>query len=245
MSTPQPTLHVLSAGACQGLVKDLRPEFSQQSGAAVEAVFGAVGAMREALLGGSPCDVMIVSEAVAERLAESGHLDPRSFAPVGDVETGIGIRSGDQRPDVSTPDRLAETLRTANGIYTADPERATGGIHFAAVLRNLGIYDEVEARLRIYPNGATLMRELAAATGPGLLGCSQVTEIIYTDGVEVVGPLPAEHGLTTRYVATRSASAAEPDLAAAFIASLTGAALASQRAAAGFLDPDPLRPPLP
>ena len=43
------------------------------------------------------------------------------------------------------------------------------------------------------------MRALADTTGPGAVGCTQVTEILYTPGVDLVGPLPAEFTLATMY----------------------------------------------
>ena len=47
------TLNLLSAGAAQGLVKALQPAFEQQRGCRLDARFGAVGAMKEALLAGA------------------------------------------------------------------------------------------------------------------------------------------------------------------------------------------------
>jgi molybdate transport system substrate-binding protein len=228
------TLNVLSAGATQGLVKSLQERYTKETGAVVQATFGAVGAMKERLLDGAPCDVMIVSESVTDQLVTAGYLDEVTCAPVGKVHTGIGVRSDETVPDVSTPERLADTLLAANGIYVADPLRATGGIHFARVLHQLGLYEQLEDRLQVFPNGATLMRELASSTAPGLLGCAQVTEVIYTPGTTLAGPLPGRFELATTYTATISRLASEGDLASRFIALLTGPDTASVRAEAGF-----------
>ena len=76
--------------------------------------------------------------------------------------------------------------------------------------------------------------ELAANQAPRLIGCTQVTEIRYTEGVELVAPLPARFELTTVYTAAVSANAAEPALAARFIALLAGADTRALREAGGF-----------
>ena len=68
------TLHLLCAGAAQGLVKALQPQFEADTGATLQARFGAVGAMKEALLAGEPCDVMIVTEAMIDALCREGRL---------------------------------------------------------------------------------------------------------------------------------------------------------------------------
>ena len=60
-ATPARVLKLLCAGAVKGLVAALQERFLAASGASVDGRFGAVGAMREALLGGAPCDVMIVT----------------------------------------------------------------------------------------------------------------------------------------------------------------------------------------
>ena len=50
-------LDFLSAGAAQGLLKALQPRFEASQGLVLKGRFGAVGAMKEALLGGEPCDL--------------------------------------------------------------------------------------------------------------------------------------------------------------------------------------------
>ena len=79
------------------------------------------------------------------------------------MRTGVAVRSGESQPDVSTPEALKAALLAADGIYFPDPQRATAGIHFANVLRELGIHDTLQPRFRTFPNGATSMRELAAS----------------------------------------------------------------------------------
>jgi molybdate transport system substrate-binding protein len=226
-------LHILCAGAAQGLVKALQPRFTEATEAMIEARFGAVGAMKEALLGGAPCDVMIVTDAMVVALQASGVLVAGARVPLGRVRTGIAVRSGDAVPAIATPDELKRALLAASAVYFPDPERATAGIHFASVLRQLGIERTLEARLRTFPNGATSMRELAA--GPaGALGCTQITEIHYTPGIALVAALPADFELATVYTAAIVATSARPGLARQFIDLLGGAGTRALREAGGF-----------
>jgi molybdate transport system substrate-binding protein len=126
---------------------------------------------------------------------------------------------------------LRIALAAADAIYFPDPERATAGIHFAGVLRKLSLYDAARDRFRTFPNGATAMGELARATTPRPIGCTQVTEILYTPGVTLAGPLPAEFELATVYsVALCRESAAARHL----VGLLTGPEAADIRAAGGI-----------
>lgn len=234
------TLHLLCAGAAQGLVKALQAQFEDQTGATLRARFGAVGAMKEALLAGEPCDVMIVTDAMIDGLAAEGRLQPDTRASLGRVRTGIAVQAGTPHPDVATPQALKVTLLASTAIYFPDAVRATAGIHFSNVMRELGILDTLQPRFRTYPAGAIAMRELAAAQGPGLIGCTQLTEINYTPGVELVAALPKQFELATVYsaaIATGQQSAAQTTqtaLAQHFIALVSGAGSAALRSAGGF-----------
>lgn len=78
------------------------------------------------------------------------------------------------------------------------------------------------------------MRELAAATGHDLIGCTQVTEILYTPGVQLVGVLPREFELATVYTAAACQRAANPAAARALVEMLAADANRAQRLAGGF-----------
>ena len=228
------TLHLLSAGAAQGLARALESRVRDELGLALEARFGAVGAMQSLFDAGEPCDVLILTDAMIVAQAAAGRLDGSTRTPLGRVRTGVAVRSGDAAPDVETPDALRGALLAADAIYFPDPERATAGIHFMKVLRELGIDQELAPRLRPHPNGATAMRELAAAASPRPIGCTQVTEILYTPGVQLVARLPVRFELATMYTAAVTTRAVDPALARRFVEAL--AAARALREAGGFED---------
>lgn len=228
-------LHILSGGAAQGVVKALWPQFAAQTGAELKGTFGAVGLMKEKLLGGTPCDVVILTEALIDGLVKSGDAVAGSATAMGRVKTGVAVRAGDPIPEVSTPDGLKKSLLAARGgIYFPDPEKATAGIHFVSVLKQLGIYDEVRGALRPYPNGATAMQHLAQASEADVIGCTQVTEILYTENVKLVAALPREFELATVYTAAVCTKAAQPELGRKLVQLLGSEASQSVRAKGGF-----------
>jgi molybdate transport system substrate-binding protein len=234
-AAPAPrTLKLLCAGAVKGLVEALRERFLAASGAAIDGRFGAVGAMREALLGGAPCDVMIVTEAMLAELRDQGAVAARPLAPIGEVRTGVAARLGEPVPRIASADALKTALLAAPMLYLPDTLQSTAGKHVAAVLARLGIAAETASRLAVHPNGATAMRALAESGPPSALGCTQVTEILYTPGLALAGPLPEPFGLSTVYAAGRTRGAAEPALAEAFIELLVGDSSAAERRAGGF-----------
>ncbi|RXZ37058.1 ABC transporter substrate-binding protein [Oxalobacteraceae bacterium CAVE-383] len=231
-------LNILSAGAAKSLVTSLQSAFCSDAGVGVEGSYGAVGAVHEKFLAGEPCDVVVLTDALIAALADSGQVLAGSGVPLGKVRTGIAVHDGAPLPDIADRAALSAALLAAQEIYVSDVQRSTAGIHFANVLRRLGIHEQVEARLRAYPNGAVAMAELAkaAAGGPAMarIGCTQITEIVYTGGVTLVGPLPPEFELSTVYSVAVSSKAAQPELAKRLIALLTSAQSQALRTAGGF-----------
>ncbi len=227
-------LNLLCAGAAQGLVKALQARFKAATGADIQARFGAVGAIQEALLVGEPCDVLVLTEALITRLVGEGRLQAGSDALLGRVRTGVAVRAGSPWPDVATAGGLKAALRAATGVYFPDAVRSTAGIHFAKVMRELGVHDELAPRFKTYPNGATAMRAMAESDEAQPIGCTQVTEIRYTPGVELVALLPAEFELATPYTAAITARSPQAALAAQFIALMTSTDALPLRSAGGF-----------
>ena len=229
-------LNVLSAGASKGLVESLQAQFSAETGVGIHGTFQAVGTIKEKALAGESCDVIILTAAMIDELARFGRVFPGTVAPLGRVRTAIAVREGDALPDISGHEALHRLVLASAAIYLPDAERATAGIHFVKVLHALGVYETVEPRLRSSPNGAMAMRELAQSLESPTIGCTQVTEIKYSPGVTLVGPLPAEFELATAYSVGVYFKAHQPELARRFAELLSGETARELRLDGGFED---------
>jgi len=229
------SLNMLSGGAAQGLVKSLAADFRGQTGFEIAGEFGAVGVMADKLRKGTPTDIVILTAALLAKLAEEKLIVTATISDVGLVETALAVRTGNPLAAVKDADDLRQTLMESDAIYVPDTKASTAGIHVANVLQQLGIATEVAERLRIFPNGATAMREMAASDARRPIGCTQSTEIISTEGVTLSGSLPPGCDLATTYTAGITVAAAHPQQAQALIALLTGIAQQEQRKQAGFV----------
>lgn len=227
------TLHILSGGAAQALVKRLQPAFEARHDCRIDGTFGAVGLMKDKLLEGAPCDLLVLSEALVRDLGKQGRADAATARAVGLVQTGVALKEGHAAVDLGSEQDLRTLLQGASAIYFPDPAKATAGIHFMKVLHALGLAGDA-ARLRTFPNGATAMAALAQAAEPDAVGCTQVTEILMTRGVRLAGLLPPPHELATTYTAAVAADAKEPQLAQALIEALTSPEAAQARKECGF-----------
>ena len=229
------SLNILSGGAAQGLVASLLPTFKERTGLDIVGHFGAVGAMADKLREGVPTDIVILTAALVAKLAEEKLVFRTSIAAVGAVETAIAVRAGDPEVSVGNAGALRAALLASDAIFVPDTKASTAGIHMAKVLGDLGIADEVAPRLRVYPNGATAMRHLAASDASRPIGCTQATEIINTEGVELSGALPQGCELKTMYMAAIAAHAVRAEAAQTLINLLTAREQHDLRSRTGFL----------
>jgi molybdate transport system substrate-binding protein len=230
------SLKILSGGAAQGLVAAVAPQFKAMTGLDIEGEFGAVGAMADKLRAGTQADIVVLTAAMIVDLARENRLVATSVADIGLVETAIAIRAADPPVSVRNTVELRKAFLTADAIFVPDTRASTAGIHVAKVLQQLGIADEVAARLKIFPNGATAMRNLAASTAARPIGCTQSTEIISTSGVVLSGSLPRGCELSTVYTAAVATQADDANHAQDLISLLTGIEQRDLRERAGFLE---------
>jgi molybdate transport system substrate-binding protein len=156
------------------------------------------------------------------------------MAALGVVKTGIAVKAGAAHPAIQTRADLQAAFRAAEGIYFPDPKLATAGIHFFKVLQTLGLDAELADRFRTFPNGATAMAAMAKDTGAHLIGCTQVTEIKYTSGIDLIGLLPQEFELATVYALGIPVAAQNPELAQKLADLLTSTSTRALRMAGGF-----------
>lgn len=228
------TIKMLSGGAAQGLVGACTAQFQAATGLAIDATFGAVGALQQKLRDGADVDIIILTDTLIAGLISDGRVAAGTQRDLGLVHTAIAVRAGDEPANVRDGDALGRALRAADAIYFPDPAIATAGGHFAKVIDRLGLTAELVSRFKIFPNGHAAMRAMAAHEGPTPLGCTQTTEILATPGARLCGPLPKGYELATTYAAGIMSTSAQRDRAGELIAMLAAKAASEAGAALGF-----------
>src|SRR5262249_26790671 len=152
-------------------------------------------AMRDQWAAGTPCDVLILSAKLLDDLAGDGAIDAR--VALGRVRTGVAVPSGSVLPPIADGDELRRAFLAATSLYLPDPQRATARIQCVEVLQRWGFPAGRQPGLRRFPKGAGAVAGFAPAVEERPIGCTQVTEILYTPGVTLVGAFPAGFELNT------------------------------------------------
>jgi molybdate transport system substrate-binding protein len=225
---------VLSGGAVRSPLLAAVPSFETRSGHAVRFTFAPAGEIAERVAAGEVYDLLIAPAEDVAAYERRGKVVRGSGVPLGKVGIGVAVHERAAIPDISTPDAFRRTLLAASSVVYIDPARGTSGKHFAAVLGELGIAREVNAKAKLGSGG-----EVVGPVGRGEieLGVHQITAILAVPGVKLVGPLPPPLQKWTTYTAVRMAGADAPEAARALVEFLSGDEARAAFAARGFAAP--------
>ncbi len=125
-------LKVLSAGAVEGPVRALTPEFMRDTGHDVALEFNTVGALKDRFLGGEKTDLILLSVPAIESLEQAGKLAAGSRTDLGRATCGVAVRDGMLMPNIATPEAFQHALVSAQTIGANDPAHGgSSGIYFA------------------------------------------------------------------------------------------------------------------
>jgi molybdate transport system substrate-binding protein len=228
------SLRLISAGAARGLVAKVQAMLLAPLETELHATFGPAGAVRSHILSGDAWDVVIVTTTILRELAVDGHLAEHSIVPLGKVATGIAVRGGRNCHPIKNETQLrASLIGASGGIFVPDTRRSTAGAHLIKILTALNAHHDL-SRLREFPDGASAMQALAACDAAETIGCTQISEMIYTSGLTVIGPLPPGFDLDTVYSIALSKRSIEQPSARMFLTAMSGAESEALRRASGF-----------
>jgi molybdate transport system substrate-binding protein len=90
---------------------------------------------------------------------------------------------------------VKKSLLNANSVAYADPASgATSGAYLAQAFEKLGIFAELKPKTRLVSASGTQGPRVgeAVARGEAEIGLQPISELMEVEGIEVVGPLPAE-----------------------------------------------------
>lgn len=184
-------IKVLCANAMRPAMKDLGPKFEHASGHKLAITFGTVGKMVKRVQGGESADVVIAPKQGMDALGKDGKLIAESAILIARSSTGIAVRRGAPKPDISTPEALKRSLLAANSFTYGNPAQGgASGIHVAKVLDRLGIASEMKGKTVFAKNIAQAVA--LVEEGRVELVAAQTGDLATKPGLEIVGLLPGD-----------------------------------------------------
>jgi molybdate transport system substrate-binding protein len=229
------TIRILSGGAPQAVFKSLTPQFEAETGHKVEFVFAVMSALRDRLTQGETADVLVMPTNILDNYEKQGVVRAQGRAVLGLVSVNAVVRTGAAKPDLSSADKVRETILNSRKVVFSTPGATPSGTHLGKLIEKWGIGDAMGARIIHRP---ALQGGVELVTGGEAdIGFYPKSEIINTPGLELAGPLPPGIQLTTIYGAAVTGASAVPEAAASFIAFMADHAKAAQWRHAGFEPP--------
>ena len=222
---------VLSAGAVEPGLRTVAAAFEKQTGHVVRISFATAPQIRARVDGGETWDVVIAPPAVLDELAKTGKVE-KERVTVGRVGMGVAVRGGAPAPDISNVEALKRSVLAAESLVFS---RGSSGLYFEGLLKKMGLYEQVEDKIKRYDDGAAVVEHVLKGKGKEV-SFGQITEIrLYRDkGLRLVGPLPAEVQNYTSYASAPMTARSNVEVARAFVRHLGSPAGKALLAAAGI-----------
>ena len=192
---------VVTSGGLAAAYDVLAPRFQEETGIRLVTSYGAsTGGAPDSIPArlerGERFDVLIMSQAGLDGLAERGLVRPDTRADLASSSIGMAVREGTPLPDIGTPEAFAETLLAAESIgYSAS---VSGTYVSEELFPRLGLAEQLAPKSR-----RVVSERVAAVVARGELaiGFQQVSEILSIEGAAYVGPIPAEYQRITTFSA--------------------------------------------
>jgi molybdate transport system substrate-binding protein len=128
-----------------------------------------------------------MSQSSIDQHVKGGKVVAGSRVDLARSGVAVGVKAGAPKPDISTVDALKRTILNAKSIgYSTGPS----GNYIIALFERLGVADQVKPKLKQTATGVFVGSIIAS--GEVEIGFQQVSELSQYEGVDYVGPLPAE-----------------------------------------------------
>jgi molybdate transport system substrate-binding protein len=227
-------IRVMISGGLTAAFNALVPEYERQTGNKLLVAYGpsmgtTANAIPVRLERGEPADVLIMVAYALADLEKKGKVTPDSKVDLVKSAIGAAVKAGAPKPDVSSADALKRALLAAKTIAYSD---SASGVYISTeMFKRLGIEEEMKGKARQIP--ATPVGEIVAR-GEAELGFQQLSELKPVQGIEIVGPLPAELQKITVYAAGIAAGSKEPEAGKALIRFLASPAASAEIVKSGM-----------
>jgi molybdate transport system substrate-binding protein len=215
-------INVISTQATEEAYKELVAQFEKASGHKVTTFFSGTLNVQKKLAAGEPYDLILMAGPAIDEQIKLGKAVAGSRVDLAKSGTGLAVRKGAAKPDISSADALKKTLLSAKSIgYSTGPS----GLYMLSVFEKLGIAEQVKGKLRQTPSGVFVGTLIAS--GDAEIGFQQISELVHFAGIDYVGPLPGELQRMTMFSTGIHSGAKQADAARALVKFLTAPAAAA------------------
>jgi molybdate transport system substrate-binding protein len=214
-------IRVLSSNAIKETYLELAPQFERSSEHKLDTTWAGTVDIMKRLAAGETFDLVIMASDGIERLTRDGRIAAGSRVDLVKSGIGIAVRKGAPKPDMGSSDALKRALLAARSVgYSTGPS----GVYLQGLFERLGIAEAVRGKTRQVAPGVPV--GTIVASGEAEIGFQQVSELLHVEGIDYLGPLPADVQHVTVFSAGVHAGARHGEAAKELVRFLTGPAAA-------------------
>ena len=220
-----PPIRIISSMATKQVLADLINLYQQaQPGVAIELEsVGGVDAAKRVQAGEAFDIVALASNAVAQ-LTTDGKVVAGSQVDVVRSGVALAVRSGAPHPDIASEAAVKQAVLAARTLgYSTGPS----GVQLAKLFERWGIAEQIKDRIVTAPPGVPVGS--LVAQGEVELGFQQLSELMSLEGIDVLGPLPAQIQIITTFSAGLATASTQPEAVRALLAFLVSPATAQTK----------------
>jgi molybdate transport system substrate-binding protein len=186
-------LNVLSAGAIRGVLQELAPAFEAASGHKLKIEYATPNVIEQKVAADEAIDVAILTKPRIDKLVGQAKIVGGTATTLARAQIGLAVKKGAARPDITSVASVKNAFLNAKSVAYPDP--ASGLTSESQVIEKLGIAAELKPKTRLVPAGGAqgpVNVGEVVLRGEAEIGIQLIPLLMEVEGIDIVGPLPAE-----------------------------------------------------
>jgi molybdate transport system substrate-binding protein len=205
-------IKVMAPRAIWTILNDAGPAFERATGHKINVSVDLAAVVVRRVNQGEAFDIAVATPQQIDALVKDGKLIADTRADLTKAGIGVEVKKGAPKPDIATVDAFKRAMLAAKTIGYL--KIGTSGQMVADALKKIGLTDAVKDKL-ILPEDDVVSEMVAE--GKIEIGMVNISQILTTAGVDLVGPLPADIQSYIVFSGGVNAKSANPDAARALM----------------------------
>ncbi|HEY7298904.1 MAG TPA: substrate-binding domain-containing protein [Xanthobacteraceae bacterium] len=213
-------IKIMASRAIWTILQQAGPDFERATGHKLNVSVDLAAVVAKRVNDGEAFDIAVAAPAQIDALVKSGKLVADTRTDLTRAGIGIEVRKGAPKPDISTVEAFKKAMLEAKSIGYL--KAGTSGLMVAAMLNRIGLTEALKPKV-VLPDDDVVSEMVA--DGKVEIGMVNISQILTSPGVDLVGPLPPELQSYIVFSGGVSANSKTPDAARELIKFLKGPAV--------------------